>query len=124
MLICTCIHAGRRLTQAISLSVYTLCDEIAAFLLKRNSILECRITVTVHPISSLCNVPALLDVPRTRRPKKEPGPSPSDYQLGMVEEVRQNLEKANERACGRGKVLRYYDFPPPAQDQQGTVVSK
>jgi hypothetical protein len=28
------------------------------------------------------------------------------YQLGMVEQVRQNLEKANQRVYGRGKVLR------------------
>jgi hypothetical protein len=31
------------------------------------------------------------------------------YQLGMVEQVRQNLEKANERVYGKEKVLRFYD---------------
>ena len=46
------------------------------------------------------------------------------YQLGMVERVRQNLEKANKRVYGNGKVLRFYDVPPPAGDQQGAVVSK
>jgi integrase len=30
------------------------------------------------------------------------------YQLGMVEQVRQNLEKANERVYGKGKVLRIF----------------
>jgi hypothetical protein len=29
------------------------------------------------------------------------------YQLGMVEQVRQNLEKANERVYGKGKVLTF-----------------
>jgi hypothetical protein len=37
---------------------------------------------------------------------------------------RQNLEKANKRVYGKGKVLRFYDVPPPAEDQQGAVVSK
>lgn len=46
------------------------------------------------------------------------------YQLGMVEQVRQNLEKANKRVYGQGKVLRFYDVPPPAEDQEGVVVSK
>jgi hypothetical protein len=31
------------------------------------------------------------------------------YQLGMVDQVRQNLEKANENVYGGGKVLRFYD---------------
>ena len=46
------------------------------------------------------------------------------YQLGMVEQVRQNLEKANKRVYGKGKVLRFYDVPPQTKDQQGAVVSK
>jgi hypothetical protein len=37
------------------------------------------------------------------------------YQLGMVEQVRQNLEKANERVYGKGKVLRFYDVLPEAE---------
>jgi hypothetical protein len=37
---------------------------------------------------------------------------------------RQNLEKANKRVYGKGKVLRFYGVPPPAEDQQGAVVSK
>ena len=31
------------------------------------------------------------------------------YQLGMTEQVRQAVEQANERAYGRGRVLRFYD---------------
>lgn len=46
------------------------------------------------------------------------------YQLGMVEQVRQSLEKANKRVYGKGRVLRSYDVPHPAEDQQGAVVSK
>jgi hypothetical protein len=33
----------------------------------------------------------------------------------MVEQVRQNLEKANERVYGKGKVLRLYDVLPAAE---------
>jgi len=32
------------------------------------------------------------------------------YQLGMVEQVRQNIEKANEKVYGRRKVLRSNDW--------------
>ncbi len=46
------------------------------------------------------------------------------YQLGMVEQVRQNLEKANQRVYGKGKVLRFHDVPSPAEVQQEAVVCK
>jgi integrase len=39
------------------------------------------------------------------------------YQLGMTEQVRQSLERANRRVYGGAKVLRFYDSPPPARDQ-------
>jgi hypothetical protein len=39
------------------------------------------------------------------------------YQLGMVEQVRQNLEKANERLYGTGKVLHFYDSQPDAKKE-------
>jgi hypothetical protein len=37
------------------------------------------------------------------------------YQRGMVEQVRQNLEKANQRVYGRGKVSRFHNIPPTAE---------
>jgi len=40
------------------------------------------------------------------------------YQLGMVEQVRQNLKKANEKVYGKGKVLRFYDSQPVAGNEQ------
>jgi hypothetical protein len=40
------------------------------------------------------------------------------YQLGMVEQVRQNLEKANEKVYGKGKVLRFHDGQPAAGNEQ------
>ena len=46
------------------------------------------------------------------------------YQLGMVEQVRQNLEKANKRIYGRGKVLRFHDVPSTAEISQEAVVRK
>jgi len=48
----------------------------------------------------------------------------STYQLGMVEQVRQNLEKANQRVYGKGRVLRFHDVPSPAEVQQEAVVCK
>jgi len=47
-----------------------------------------------------------------------------DYQLGMVEQLRQNLEKANERVYGKAKVLRFHDGPSIAETEQEIVVSK
>ena len=46
------------------------------------------------------------------------------YQLGMVEQVRQNLEKANEKVYGSGKVLRFYDGQPAAGTEEEMAVSK
>ena len=46
------------------------------------------------------------------------------YQLGMVEQVRQNLEKANEKVYGKGKILRFYDGQPAAKQEQELAVSK
>jgi len=40
------------------------------------------------------------------------------YQLGMVEQVGQNLEKANERVYGTGKVLHFYDSQPVARKEE------
>jgi len=46
------------------------------------------------------------------------------YQLGMVEQVRQNLEKANEKVYGKGKVLRFYDGQPAAGNEQEMTACK
>jgi hypothetical protein len=46
------------------------------------------------------------------------------YQLGMVEQVRQNLEKANEKVYGNGKALRFYDGQPAAGTEEEMAVSK
>lgn len=46
------------------------------------------------------------------------------YQLGMVEQVRQNLEKANERVYGQGKVLHFYDSQPVAGKKEQKSVCK
>ena len=46
------------------------------------------------------------------------------YQLGMVEQVRQNLEKANERVYGQGKVLRFHDVLPEAEKGEELAVWK
>ena len=46
------------------------------------------------------------------------------YQLGMVEQVRQNLEKANERLYGKGNVLHFYDSQPVARKEEEKSVCK
>jgi len=46
------------------------------------------------------------------------------YQLGMVEQLRQNLEKANERVYGTGKVLRFHDGQSVAETEQEMAVGK
>jgi hypothetical protein len=46
------------------------------------------------------------------------------YQLGMVEQVRQNPEKANERVYGKGKVLRFYDVLPEPEKGEDVAVCK
>lgn len=48
----------------------------------------------------------------------------ANYQLGMVEQVRQNLEKANERVYGKGKVLHFYDSQPVARKEEEKSVCK
>ena len=46
------------------------------------------------------------------------------YQLGMVEQVRQNIEKANEKVYGRREVLHSYDGPPAAEKEEEIAVCK
>ena len=46
------------------------------------------------------------------------------YQLGMVEQVRQNLEKANERVYGNGNVLHFYDSQQVARKEEEKSVCK
>ena len=46
------------------------------------------------------------------------------YQLRMVEQVRQNLEKANERVYGKGKALRFHDGQSVAETEQEMAVGK
>jgi hypothetical protein len=45
------------------------------------------------------------------------------YQFAR-DKVRQNLEKANQRVYGKGRVLRFHDVPSPAEVQQEAVVCK
>jgi hypothetical protein len=45
-------------------------------------------------------------------------------QLGMAEQVRQNLEKANEKVYGNGKVLRFCGAQPSAANEQDMIVRK
>jgi len=46
------------------------------------------------------------------------------YQLDMLEQVRQNLEKANEKVYGKGEVLRIYYGQPAAGTDEEIAVSK
>ena len=46
------------------------------------------------------------------------------YQLGMAEHVRQAVEKANKRAYGRNRVLRFYDVLPAAKKEEKIAVAK
>jgi hypothetical protein len=39
------------------------------------------------------------------------------YQLGMTDQVRQAVEKSNEKAYGRKRVLRFYDVRPDAKKE-------
>jgi hypothetical protein len=39
------------------------------------------------------------------------------YQLGMTDQVRQAVEKANEKAYGGKKVLRFYDGRAPCEKE-------
>jgi len=44
------------------------------------------------------------------------------YQLGMADQVRQAVEKANRKAYGRKKVLRFYDVRPNEKKQAAQTV--
>jgi hypothetical protein len=44
------------------------------------------------------------------------------YQLGMTDQVRQAVEKSNEKAYGRNKVLRFYDVRPDAKNEGAKAV--
>jgi hypothetical protein len=46
------------------------------------------------------------------------------YRLGMAEHVRQAVEKANKRAYGRNRVLRFYDVLPVAKKEEKIAVAK
>jgi hypothetical protein len=46
------------------------------------------------------------------------------YQLGMVEQLRQNLEKANENVYGKGRVLRFYGGQPGAENEAELTACK
>jgi integrase len=46
------------------------------------------------------------------------------HQLGMLEQVRQNLEKTNENFYGKGKVLRCYDGQPAVENKQEMTAHK
>lgn len=43
------------------------------------------------------------------------------YQLEIVEQVRQNLEKASEKVYGKGKVLRCDGQPAAGNEQEMTA---
>jgi hypothetical protein len=45
------------------------------------------------------------------------------YQLGMLEQVRQNLEKPNKRVYGKGRVLRFHDVRPTTKMQDQMAAS-
>jgi hypothetical protein len=42
----------------------------------------------------------------------------------MVEQVRQNIEKANEKVYGRREVLHSYDSPPAVKKEEEIAVGK
>jgi len=46
------------------------------------------------------------------------------YQLGMADQVRQAVERANKRAYGRNRVLRFYDVLPAAKKEEKIAVAK
>jgi integrase len=39
------------------------------------------------------------------------------YQLGMVEQVRENIERANDRVYRSGKLLHFYDSPASREEE-------
>jgi integrase len=46
------------------------------------------------------------------------------YQLGMTEQVRQAVEKANKKAYGQKRVLRFYDVLPVSKKEEKQAVAK
>ena len=46
------------------------------------------------------------------------------YQLGMTDQVRQAVERSNEKAYGRKKVLRLYDVRPVEKKKGAKAVCK
>ena len=46
------------------------------------------------------------------------------YQLGMTDQVRQAMEKSNEKAYGRGKLLHFYYSEPDAKKEGEIAVCK
>ena len=46
------------------------------------------------------------------------------YQLGMADQVRQAMEKANKKAYGRGQVLHFYDSRPETEDEAANAARK
>ena len=46
------------------------------------------------------------------------------YQLGMTDQVRQAVEKANKKAYGPKRVLRFYDVLPAAKKEEQIAVAK
>jgi len=42
----------------------------------------------------------------------------------MLEQVRQNLEKANEKVYGRRQVLHFYDSQPDARKEEEIAACK
>jgi hypothetical protein len=46
------------------------------------------------------------------------------YQLGMVEQGRQNIEKANKKVYGEGNVLHFYDSQPAAEKEEEIAICK
>ena len=44
------------------------------------------------------------------------------YQLGMTDQVREAVEKANKKAYGRNTVLRFYDVRPDAKKEEAKAV--
>jgi hypothetical protein len=41
-----------------------------------------------------------------------------------MRQVRQNIEKANEKVYGRSEVLHFYDSPPAAEKEEEIAVGK
>jgi integrase len=46
------------------------------------------------------------------------------YQLGMLEQVREAMEKANKKTYGRKRQLHFYDSRPVARKKQEKAVAK